>query len=174
MSQFNKVMIFIDGSNVFKECRRLNIKIRYEKFINILGKNRNVMRSIYYSGKEVPPNPNQRRFFKMLRDNRIEVVTKSLKIRDETCPKCKQKYQKRIEKGVDAALATDLLWYAFQNSYDIAVLISGDSDFVPPVERVRLIGKQVDLWAFKGSLSPELKNIVDKINLIDNIIDQIA
>lgn len=41
------------------------------------------MRPIYYSGKEVQPNPNQRHFFKMLRDNRIDVITKSLKIRDE-------------------------------------------------------------------------------------------
>ena len=33
------------------------------------------------------------------------------------------------EKGVDIALATDLLAYAWENVYDVAVLVSGDEDY---------------------------------------------
>lgn len=173
MSDYNKVMIFIDGSNVFLECRRLNIEILYEKFVNFLSSNRNVMRISYYSGKKVPPAANQKRIFKALRKLGINVFTKPLKRRNELCPLCKKTYYKSIEKGVDAAIATDLLWYAFQKSYDIAILISGDSDFVPPVERVRLLGKQVQIWAFKDALSPELKKNADEVNYIDEILDKI-
>lgn len=38
------------------------------------------------------------------------------------------------EKGVDILIATDLIRMAWENSYDIAVLVSSDSDLVPCVE----------------------------------------
>lgn len=47
------------------------------------------------------------------------------------------------EKGVDVALACDLVDLARRDGYDVAYLISGDADFVPAVEIVRSIGKRV-------------------------------
>jgi len=78
-----------------------------------------------------------------------------------------------IEKGIDASLSTDLLWYAFQNAYDKAILITGDADFIPAVQRVRLLGKNIELWTFKHSVGKELKKNVDKVEFIDEIIDEI-
>lgn len=44
---------------------------------------------------------------------------------------------KTEEKGSDVNLATHLLYDAFQNDYDIAILITNDSDLVEPVKIVR-------------------------------------
>jgi uncharacterized LabA/DUF88 family protein len=47
------------------------------------------------------------------------------------------------QKGVDTLLATDMVSKAFQNQYDIAVLLTGDDDFIDVVKTVRELGKQV-------------------------------
>ena len=45
------------------------------------------------------------------------------------------------EKGVDTRLATDLI--ALSNIYDVALLVSGDADYIPPVSAVKNMGKLV-------------------------------
>ena len=42
------------------------------------------------------------------------------------------------EKGVDAAIVTDLLTLA--STYDWAILVSGDADFIPVVEHLHWSG----------------------------------
>jgi uncharacterized LabA/DUF88 family protein len=68
------------------------------------------------------------------------------------CPTCQHAYVSKPEKGVDAAIVTDMLSLAWQNAYDVAVLVSSDADFVPAVERVQERGLKVINagWAGKG------------------------
>lgn len=47
------------------------------------------------------------------------------------------------EKGVDVALAVQMLLDAHHNRFDCAVLFSGDGDFVPLVNAVKCLGKEV-------------------------------
>ena len=169
----NKIMIFIDGSNLFKAANRMNVYFQYSKLAKILTKDRNVIRIFYYSGRKVPNTSPQKRYFKMLKKLGFEVITTPLKKREFKCPECDHEELIEIEKGVDASLSTDLLWYASQNAYDIAILLSGDSDYVPAVKRVRLLGKSVEVWSFENPLAPELKKEADKCNLLDKIINQI-
>jgi uncharacterized LabA/DUF88 family protein len=68
-------------------------------------------------------------------------------------------------KGVDIALATDLLGNAYRDNYDAAVLVAGDGDYVPLVEEVKRLGKVVHVAFFgeKGrGLSPELRLASDR------------
>jgi uncharacterized LabA/DUF88 family protein len=44
---------------------------------------------------------------------------------------------------VDAALVTDLLALAWQGSFDVAILVSSDADFIPAVEHVQDKGLKV-------------------------------
>jgi len=109
----------------------------------------------------------------MLKKLGIEVITTPLKKREIECGNCNHKEWIDIEKGVDASLSTDLLWYALQNAYDKAILLSGDADFLPAVKRVRLLGKNIELWSFNNSLAPELKTEADSCVILDDYIDQI-
>jgi uncharacterized LabA/DUF88 family protein len=47
------------------------------------------------------------------------------------------------EKGVDVRIAVEMIRLARNNVYDIAFLVSSDTDLVPAVEEVRSFGKEV-------------------------------
>lgn len=48
---------------------------------------------------------------------------------------------KLAQKGVDVELAIDVLDHAHENRYDVAILVTGDTDFVPLVRRVTSLNK---------------------------------
>lgn len=52
----------------------------------------------------------------------------------ENCPNCGNKVVATSEKGVDTALVTDMIRLAWEDAYDIGVIVSSDSDFVPVVQ----------------------------------------
>jgi uncharacterized LabA/DUF88 family protein len=61
------------------------------------------------------------------------------------------------EKGSDVNLACHLLLDAFQNSYDVAAVISNDSDLVEPIRIVtQVLGKPVGLLSPVDNPNPEL------------------
>jgi hypothetical protein len=68
------------------------------------------------------------------------------------CSHCDEPFISNGEKGVDAALVTDLLSLAWQRAYDVAILVSGDADYVPAVEYVQSRGLKVinAVWSSKG------------------------
>jgi ferredoxin len=70
----------------------------------------------------------------------------------DSCSTCAMPLASSPEKGVDAALVTDLLSLAWQRAYDVAVLVSGDADYIPAVEYVQSQGLKVvnAAWATKG------------------------
>ena len=58
------------------------------------------------------------------------------------------------EKCVDIALAVDMMHYAtVPNAFDIAVLLSGDRDFIPALVRTRQKGKRVAVCSMRSSAS---------------------
>ncbi len=83
----------------------------------------------------------------------------------------KRKVKGQSAKGVDIALARDLLSHAFHDNYDVAVLVAGDGDFVPLVEEVKRLGKVVYVAFFVGAdfgLSPELDLASDRLFAIND------
>ncbi len=66
------------------------------------------------------------------------------------CPQCHQPYRKAPEKGVDAAIVTDLLSLAWEAAYNIAVLVSSDADFIPAVEKLQEKGFKVINATWQG------------------------
>lgn len=62
-----------------------------------------------------------------------------------------------MEKCVDIALAVEMLYLAtVPDAYDIAVLVTGDKDFIPVLERTRMLGKRVAICATRGNVSQDL------------------
>lgn len=60
-----------------------------------------------------------------------------------TCPHCSEPIRRTGEKGIDTSLVTDLIKGAWENSYDTAVLVSADADFIPAVKFIQTKGKRV-------------------------------
>ena len=74
------------------------------------------------------------------------------------CPTCKIPLKGTSEKGIDAAIITDLLSLAFDGNYDIAILVSGDADYAPAVEYIQKKTDKQIIQAFFRDHGDELRN----------------
>lgn len=70
--------------------------------------------------------------------------------RSSTCRACGAKQEFHTEKRVDTRLVAEMIQLAAVGAYDVACLLSGDDDFVPAVQAVRALGKQVYLATWPG------------------------
>lgn len=75
----------------------------------------------------------------------------------------------RREKEVDVRLALRMVEEAQRDSFDVALLLSGDRDFVEPVERMRRLGKYVVVAQFQDMISPNLARAADEVVLLDSL-----
>lgn len=166
-----RLMIFIDGGNLFNGAKREKIGIDFKKLIDFLSKDFSLIRTYYYTGvphkkiwdksketeKEFEDKLNkQRGFFDVLQFNyNFHIVTKPLILVGG----------ERREKGIDVNIACDILWHGLSNSYDSFILISGDKDLMEVIRRMKDNGKRVMVANFKDSISNDIKRLSD--NYID-------
>lgn len=59
------------------------------------------------------------------------------------CPDCKHPLKRAAEKGVDAAIITDMFSLAWAEAYTVAILVTSDADFVPAVENLQAKGFKI-------------------------------
>ncbi|MFH1775089.1 MAG: NYN domain-containing protein [Chloroflexota bacterium] len=175
----DRVFIFIDGSNL-----EMAAKATFDKgvFPEALAKKlvgeRRLMGVNYY---EAPlwPDVNrgsydaQQRFFDRLRKNPYFDVRLGRRVkRDKVykCPECSHEFSIPTyeQKGVDALIAFDLVALAIRNAYDIAILVSGDQDFVCSILEVRRMDKIVESAFTEQAWSPILKSVADATILLDS------
>lgn len=77
------------------------------------------------------------------------------------------------EKETDINLATHMLAKGFQNAYDIAILVSGDTDYIKVVETLHNIGKTVVIAHFPHQAIEKYNGIIDShIVLYDNLLSK--
>lgn len=171
-----RVAIFIDGSNIFHTAPKFapGFKVDYRKLIEKLVLGRNLVRPYFYGPHGIPPNKGQIQFFDALRHSGINVKTSPLRRREYECSYCGEKLYTHIEKGVDVALVTDMLALAFQNTYDTAIVVSGDNDLVAAVKEIQRLGKRVEVAAFSVGMGKELKMTADLYVCLDEISEEIS
>jgi hypothetical protein len=73
-----------------------------------------------------------------------------------------RKNKDKNEKGVDVALTREMLINAFNHNYEIAILISGDEDYVGLVNDTKRLGPVIYGSFFNSALSQELKLSFDQ------------
>lgn len=114
------------------------------------GKKKNIVDKIQ---KQLRNFKGQKKLFKKLDENPlIEIRTTPLKQAD-----C-EIYQ----KGVDGKLVTDLVHLAHTESYDIALVLGGDTDIIEAIKLVRdNLSKTVVIVACYDKQNPECTNVSD-------------
>jgi uncharacterized LabA/DUF88 family protein len=63
---------------------------------------------------------------------------------------------------------------AIRNDYDIAIICSGDRDYIRVVEALKRMGKDVWVASFSHSVNPGLKNAANKFIDLDKYVAQIC
>lgn len=83
--------------------------------------------------------------------NCVEAVTRPLKYyADGWDPRAQAPKWRAQEKGIDVLIALAMVTGAMKNEYDVAVLMSADTDLAPAVEQVLECGKRVEVAAWKS------------------------
>ena len=162
-----RIIIFIDNSNIFKGFRKYNIKADYEKLKNIITKGRDLKDIFLYEGVVYPISPAKKKWYEDLKENSGYVIKASFD---------KIVANEAIEKKTDIKMAIDIISLSYENAYDTAVLVSGDGVFVPVVEKLKELDKFVELWAFRYSLANALKEEFENRNLyyLDDILGELS
>lgn len=73
------------------------------------------------------------------------------------------------QKEVDVAMACEMVKHALMDHYDVAVVVSGDRDFVPAMQEVQSAGKLVEVAAINASFSDESKRTADAYHVLDSM-----
>lgn len=143
-----RIALFIDGSNFHYKLRDLGIRnisyFQYGKFALWLAGKRTIVLKKYYVGVVRAKESDEKG--QQLRKNQIRLFNH---LASRACGFLVERgYIMHndglyYEKGVDVKIAVDLLVGAYENSYDIAVLVSSDTDLISAIEKVRLLGKKV-------------------------------
>ena len=161
-----RIVIFIDNSNIFKGFQKYGIQADYEKLKNIITKYRKLEAIYLYEGVVYPISQAKANWYKEL-GNRSGYIIKA------TFDKIVSKGV--IEKKVDINMAIDIVSLGYENAYDAAVLVSGDGDFIPVVKKVIEMNKKIEIWAFKYSLANAIVEVVGSENVysLDDILNEI-
>jgi uncharacterized LabA/DUF88 family protein len=156
----DRVMIFIDLRNVLKSVEAISnagITIDFYALTMQLTSSRRLV-GAYIFDTRLPYGLTDpaHRFHDKLRYDGFRIIAREAydEVRHE-------------QKEVDVALACELLSHAFRNNYDVAILVSGDRDFVPAVQHAQSVGKRVEVAAFPTSISEELRRTSDRFHELE-------
>lgn len=169
-----RVAIFIDGSNFYHSLKRLNIKIDFEKLIDILLRKRELVGVFYYTAS-LDIESNEKRYWEHQRF--LEELEKIPKFNIVLCnlKRIKQKdgsFQYFI-KGDDARLIHDFIVGAYEDLYDRAIIISGNEDFAPMIATAQKRGKKIGNAHFYKDSSKTLRDSCDFTICLNKILNQI-
>ena len=165
-----RVAVFIDGNNFYFGLRKIYGKNKslknfdFQSFASFLSGTGKVVGIYYYNAqldKKFDANKfkSQKEFFTRLKSipNFNLILCKLLK---RNITGTNQHYY--IIKEDDIHMAVDMVDGSADDNFDVAVLVSGDGDFVPAVRSVQGRNKTVQNVYFKGSSSRSLKDHCDK------------
>lgn len=160
MANTKRVAVFVDGSNLFYTQRNMGWIMSLDKFLSYIEDTYgNIVDAYYYIGKGTPPAEGQQQFLDAVVESGYTLVTKTLKtIRNED-GMVKKKANLDIEIVLDMFNTID--------TYDLAVLVSGDGDFDRALQQLRARGKEFFVFSTDEYVAKEIRQTAGRryINL---------
>jgi uncharacterized LabA/DUF88 family protein len=178
-----RVIVYIDGFNLYFGMREANLDhcrwLNVEKMVRKLLQPHQDSIEIKYFTSRVSNNPEKQKrqstYIDALESIGVKVYYGNYQDGTEECQRCGHIWRTAKEKMTDVNIATKMMEDAFLDNYDMAMLISGNSDLVPPIKTIHAnFNKKRVLIAFppkrhnasmalvaKGSLTIGRKTLVD-------------
>jgi hypothetical protein len=144
-----RVVAYIDGFNLyfgmreagFDNCRWLNVN----KLVSSLLKPHQSLVGIKYFTSRVSNNPykqkRQSTYIDALESTGAKIIYGNYQDGSTECKRCGHIWRTAKEKMTDVNIATAIIVDAYKDEYDMAMLISGDSDLTPPIREVHNLFK---------------------------------
>jgi len=169
-----RIAVFVDGSNYFylqnilRNNGTINERFDLEKVLAYIKRFGEIVDACFYTGLNLQAEDNkQQGFLDKLPYLGFSVVTKPLKtIHDSYGNISKQKANLDIEIVLD-------MFNKIQN-YDMVVLVSGDGDFIRPLELLIAKGKTFKVMSINETISNDLLKLagmhyIDFKNILEHI-----
>ena len=139
----DRIAVFIDGSNLFYLTKhRLDWDIDYKKMLGYISQWGEIVDSYFYIGVN-PVSETGPQFLDYLCSVGYSVITKPTKeIYDGKAGRSK------IKANFDIEIVLDM--FNTLENYDLAVLISGDSDFERALSQLKVRGKKFKVISTNG------------------------
>jgi uncharacterized LabA/DUF88 family protein len=139
-----RVIAYIDGSNLYfgmvdaglKYCKWLDVQKLMMSFLDV---NQELIVVKFFTSRlthDFAKEERQATYLEALEQTGVNLVFGSYHNKTIECYQCNHKWVTPTEKMTDVNLATHLIMDAHLDAYDVAFLISGDTDFAPCVEAV--------------------------------------
>ena len=145
-----RIAIFIDGSNFYYTQKKLEWKVDVKKILEYCSQWGDITDAYYYNGTD-GDNDNQRSFFNFLASVGFAIVTKPVKdyYNDDGTTSAKA--------NLDIEIVMDM--FSTIDTYDMAVLVSGDSDFERALQMLRARGKKFKVFSTAACIAKEIRYI---------------
>lgn len=141
-----RVIAYVDGFNLYFGLKSKGWKRYYWLDVsklasNLLKPNQSLQNTKYFTSRIMDSKAKIKRqttYIEALEtlDN-FEIYYGKYQMNDRKCTKCGLVQSIPFEKMTDVNIATELLSDAFQDQFDLALLISADSDLSAPLQKVR-------------------------------------
>lgn len=144
----NRVMGYIDGFNLFYGLRDSGLRRYYwldpARLIQNLLKPGQELAGVRYFSARISQNPadagkhlRQQTYLEAIETvPSVETVYGHYLSKTKSCLRCGASWQQSEEKMTDVNIAVRLLCDAMDDSFDTAMIVSADSDLVPPVQLI--------------------------------------
>lgn len=161
--------VFVDGQNLYRAAKdafgynypNYDIKLLSEWVCS--SRDWNLSNIYFYTGV---PDPQDDVFWHNFWSKKlsymgrsgIKLFSRSLRYhnKDFKCPSCNKVYTSLVghEKGVDVRLALDVIRFAHEKFYDVAIIFSQDQDLKEVAEELVKISKEQNRWIKIASAFP--------------------
>lgn len=141
------VAVFIDYSNLFIGLRNQDKEVDLIELTSYLTEGRESMTTYIYFGISQDDPQSKRDLIERLSEAGFCVRQKTAKVLPDGRFKC----------DMDIEMTLDVLDFVKKHKPNIVVLVTGDSDFIPLVNKLILQGIRVEIASFPGVVSHGLK-----------------
>lgn len=142
-TSLDRVVTYIDGFNLYfgmtqkwKDLKWLDV---FALSQSLLKPNQRLQEVKYFTARISNDPGKQKRqntYLEALEIQKVKIIYGHYQANTEKCLRCGNIWSNPNEKMTDVNIATNLIVDAMLDKYDLALLVSGDSDLVPPIKAV--------------------------------------
>lgn len=172
-----RVTFYVDGFNFYfglknKKWRKYYWLDLVPFFESFLKPHQELVAVKYFSAIQKNANKADRQdlFFSANKLNpKFELHLGKFLKKDFTCRSCKSVIPQYEEKETDVRIATQLLTDVMSKKCDISVIVSADSDLVPPIESINELNSKQKIWVIfpPKRFSNDLRSLSDLFIKLD-------
>ena len=170
-------VLIVDANYVFFNQKRIDYLLYKKEVERALQKR--IVESHYVENSPNLDTGKQQAFFSWLRaaePHGPHFQVHILPLRDVIfyCPKCRERTRKQIIDGVETKVISLMLKLAFQDKFDLLILLAGDPIYVETIRYLKdELKRKVVISGFEGAVSLDLQSASDFVIWIDKFYDKI-